>query len=159
VLAGEGSLRGAYEARARALGLEANVRFPGQVEDLGPLLTAADAVVMPSRWEGMPLVLLEALARGRPVVASAVGGTLEVVTDGEHARLVPPDDPQALATALEAFHRHPDAALRLGRRAAARVREDFTWPRVVEAFESVYDEALGLASFEPAAGDAGRGAR
>ena len=108
VLAGDGSLRGAFEARARALGLEASVHFPGQVEDLGPLLTAADAVVLPSRWEGLPLVLLEALARARPVVASAVGGVPEVVVDGEQARLVPPGDPQALAEVLEAFHRHPD---------------------------------------------------
>ena len=71
----------------------------------------------------------------------------EVVTDGEHVRLVPPDDPLALARALEDFHRHPNPALRLGRHAAARVRESYTWPRVVEAFESVYDEVLGLASF------------
>ena len=147
VLAGDGSLRGALEERVRSLGLGGNVRFLGQVEDLGPLLAAADAVVLPSRWEGMPLVLLEALVRARPVVASAVGGVTEVVTDGEHARLVPPDDPLALAQALEDFHRRPDPALRLGRRAAARVRESFTWPRVVEAFESVYDEVLGLASF------------
>ncbi len=159
-LAGEGSLRGALEQRARSLGIEANVRFLGQVEDLGPLLTAADAVVLPSRWEGMPLVLLEALARARPVVASAVGGVPEVVTDGEHARLVPPEDARALAEALEDFHRHPDPALRLGRHAAARVRESFTWPRVVEAFESVYDEVLGLASFaveDARTPDAGRG--
>jgi glycosyltransferase involved in cell wall biosynthesis len=153
VLAGEGTLRGAYEERARRLGLADRVHFLGQVDDLGPLLAAADAVVLPSRWEGMPLVLLEALARARPVVASAVGGVPEVVTDGEHARLVPPDDPGALAGALEGFHRHPDAALRLGRHAEARVLESFTWPRVVEAFESVYDEVLGLASF--ATGDAG----
>jgi len=114
VLAGDGSLRPALEQRARTLGLEANVRFAGQVEDLGPLLGAADVVALPSRWEGMPLVLLEALARGRPVVASAVGGVPEVVTDGEHARLVPPGDVAALATALETFHRHPDEALRMG---------------------------------------------
>jgi glycosyltransferase involved in cell wall biosynthesis len=131
VLAGEGSLRGALEESVGALGLGANVRFLGQVEDLGPLLAAADAVVLPSRWEGMPLVLLEALVRARPVVASGVGGVTEVVTDGEHARLVPPEDPLALAQVLEDFHRHPDPALRLGRRAAARVRESFTWPRVV----------------------------
>jgi len=151
VLAGEGSRRAALEEQARTLGLAGDLRFPGQVEDLGPLLAAADAVVLPSRWEGMPLVLLEALVRGRPVVASAVGGIAEVAEDGVHARLVPPADPAALAEALEAFHRQPDQALRLGRRGAAHVRESFTWPRVVEAFEAVYDEALGLASFAPEA--------
>jgi glycosyltransferase involved in cell wall biosynthesis len=100
LLAGDGSQRAALERRAAALGLGERVRFPGQVDDLGPLLAAADAVVMPSRWEGMPLVLLEALARARPVVASAVGGVPEVAVDGEHARLVPPGDADALAQAL-----------------------------------------------------------
>ena len=157
VLAGEGRQRAALEERARALGLEANVRFAGQVDDVGPLLAAADAVAMPSRWEGLPLVLLEALARGRPVVASAVGGVPEAVSDGEHARLVPPGDALALAGALEEFHRHPDAALRMGWRGAMRVRERYTWERVVETFEAVYDEALGLASF--AAGDGEPGER
>jgi glycosyltransferase involved in cell wall biosynthesis len=155
VLAGEGRLRGALEERARSLGLEANVRFTGQVDDLGPLLAAADAVALPSRWEGMPLVLLEALARGRPVVASAVGGVPEVVADEEHARLVPPGDVAALAAVLEAFHRHPDAALRMGWRGAMLVRENYTWSRVVERFESVYDEVLGLASFASGEPDGG----
>lgn len=159
VLAGEGRLRAALEERARHLGLEANVRFTGQVDDLGPLLAAADAVALPSRWEGMPLVLLEALARGRPVVASAVGGVPEVVTDEEHARLVPPGDVAALAAALEAFHRHPDAALRMGWRGAMLVREGYTWSRVVERFEAVYDEALGLASFAAEGPEAGAGVR
>jgi glycosyltransferase involved in cell wall biosynthesis len=129
------------------------------VDDLGPLLAAADAVALPSRWEGMPLVLLEALARGRPVVASAVGGVPEVVTDEEHARLVPPGDVAALAAALETFHRHPDAALRMGWRGAMLVRESYTWSRVVETFEAVYDEALGLASFASGGPDGGAGGR
>lgn len=150
VLAGEGSCRAALEARARERGLAESVRFPGQVEDLGPLLAAADAVALPSRWEGLPLVLLEALARGRPVVASAVGGVTEVAADGEHARLVPPGDAGALAAALEELHRGGDAVVRMARRGAARVRETYTWPRVVEAFEAVYDEAVGLARFAPA---------
>ena len=158
-LAGEGTLRASLEERTRALGLEGRVRFLGQVDELGPLLAAADAVVLPSRWEGLPLVLLEALARGRPVAASAVGGIPEVVADGEHARLVPPEDPRALADALEAFHVRPDAAFRLGRRGAARVRESYTWSRVVEAFEAVYDEVLGLASFALADRGGSRGGR
>jgi glycosyltransferase involved in cell wall biosynthesis len=158
-LAGEGTLRAAFEKRACGLGLEANVRFLGQVEDLGPLLAAADAVVLPSRWEGLPLVLLEALVRERPVVASAVGGVSEVVEDGEHGRLVPPGDARALADVLEFFHGHSDAALRLGRRGAARVRECYSWSRVVESFEAVYDELLGLASFSPEARRQPQGAR
>jgi glycosyltransferase involved in cell wall biosynthesis len=155
-LAGEGSLRGVLERRAAELGLGAKVRFLGQVETLGPLLMAADLVVLPSLWEGLPLTLLEAMARGRPVVASAVGGVPEVIDDGVHGRLVPPGDAAALALALEECHHKPDAARQLGARAADRVRREFTWARVVESFEAVYDDVLGLASFTPAAGTAER---
>jgi glycosyltransferase involved in cell wall biosynthesis len=155
-LAGEGSLRATLEAQAARLGIGARVRFLGQVEAIGPLLLAADAVAIPSRWEGLPLTLLEALVRGRPVVASAVGGIPELVEDGKTGRLVPADDAEALAEALEQFHRKPDAAMRLGRAGARRVRESHTWARVAEQFESVYDEVLGLASF--ASGSRTRGA-
>ncbi|MGH7741840.1 MAG: glycosyltransferase family 4 protein [Candidatus Eiseniibacteriota bacterium] len=147
LLAGEGANRGALEHQARELALADSVHFLGQVAAIGPLLLAADAVVLPSRLEGLPLTLLEALVRERPVIASAVGGIPEVITDGVHGRLVPAGDPAALAAALEAFHRHPDAARRLGLEGGRRVRDQFTWRRVAEQFEAVYDEVLGLASF------------
>ena len=149
-LAGEGSLRAALERSVAERGLADHVRFLGMVEEIGPLLSAADAVVMPSRWEGLPLTLLEALARGRPVVASAVGGIPEVIEDRVSGRLVPAGDVAALTEALEWLHRRADLAAALGREGAARVRESFTWERVVQAFEEVYDEVLGLASFAPA---------
>jgi glycosyltransferase involved in cell wall biosynthesis len=148
-LAGEGSLRSTLERRVEELGLGAKVRFLGQVEALGPLLMAADVVVLPSLWEGLPLSLLEAMARGRAVVASAVGGVPEVIDDRVHGRLVPAGDPHALAAALEDCHHRPDAARQLGVRASERVRREFTWGRVVEAFEAVYDDVFGLASFAP----------
>ncbi len=153
VFAGDGARREAFEARARELGLEPFTRFLGQLDDVGPLLLAADAVVMPSRWEGLPLVLLEALARGRPVVATPVGGIPEVLEDGVTGRLTAVEDAHALADALAAVHATPDAALRLGREGARLVAERYTWARTTEHFESLYDEALGLASFTPA--DAG----
>jgi len=149
-LAGEGSRRDALERRVAELGLSDRVRFLGMVEEIGPLLAAADAVVMPSRWEGLPLTLLEALVRGRPVVASAVGGIPEVIEDRVSGRLVPAGDVTALAETLEWLHRRADLATALGREGAARVRERFTWERVVESFEEVYDEVLCLASFAPA---------
>jgi glycosyltransferase involved in cell wall biosynthesis len=157
VLAGEGSLREPLERQVRDAGLADRVHFAGQVDPLGPLLAAADACLLPSLWEGLPLTLLEAMARGRPVVASRVGGIPEAVEDGVTGRLVPPGDPAALAAVLEDFHRRADAAARLGYAGAERVREAFTWPRVVEAFEEVYDEVLGLASMAPAGGDAAPG--
>jgi glycosyltransferase involved in cell wall biosynthesis len=150
-LAGDGSLRAPLEAMTRERGLEGRVRFMGRVESIGPLLLAADLCVLPSLWEGLPLTLLEAMARGRPVVASAVGGVPETLEDGVHGRLVPPGDAAALARALDELRQRPDAARQMGARAAERVRQRYTWSRVVESFEAVYDEVLGLASFSPAA--------
>lgn len=156
VMAGDGTLRRDLERRAAEAGLGARVRFPGQVEPIGPLLAAADAVVLPSLWEGLPLSLLESLVRARPVVASRVGGIPEAVEDGVSGRLVPAGDAAALAAVLEEFHRRPDPARRMGLEAAERARAEFTWPRVVETFEAVYDEVLGLASFSPGAAAPGR---
>lgn len=147
--AGEGSDRAALERQVTERKLHNQVQFVGQVEAIGPMLAAADAVVLPSLWEGLPLSLLEALVRGRPVIATAVGGIPEVVDHGRNGVLVPPRDAQALADALAAFHERPHASLEMGARAAAHVREHHTWDRVAQRFEAVYDEALGLATFVP----------
>lgn len=156
VVAGEGSRREALEQQASALGLGSRVQFVGQVEEPGPLLAAADGVIMPSRWEGLPLVLLEAMARARPVVATAVGGVPDVVRDGENGSLVPPGDVEALATALETLHRRTDRSLRLAREGQRTVREQFTWHAVADGFEAIYDEVLGLATVTPDAPRRGR---
>jgi glycosyltransferase involved in cell wall biosynthesis len=148
--AGEGSLRSAFQRRAAAHALGPSVRFLGRVDPLGPLLLAADACLIPSLSDGLPLSLLDSLARGRPVVASRVGGIPDVVEDGVSGRLVPAGDSVALANVLEDFHRRPDAARRLGLEGAERVHAHYTWEGVVEAFEAVYDEVMGLASFAPA---------
>ncbi len=160
VVAGEGSRRHWLEQQALSLGLSPRVQFVGQLEDVGGLLAAADAVLLPSRWEGLPLVLLEAMARGRPIVASAVGGMADALEDGVSGTLVPPGDVTALTAALEGLHKRGDRAWRLGRVAAQRVRERYTWHAVAEGFESVYDEVLGFATFargaEPPARGSGR---
>ncbi|HTR97557.1 MAG TPA: glycosyltransferase family 4 protein [Candidatus Acidoferrales bacterium] len=157
-VAGEGSLRAALEERARAAGLETRVRFLGRIEDIGPLLAAADAVVLPSLWEGLPLTLLEAMARNRPVIATRVGGVPEAIEDGIHGALVPPSDVAALADELERFHRRSERATRLGRAAGERARREYSWAAVAAGFETVYDEVLGLATFSPAGSErAGRG--
>lgn len=149
VVAGDGSRRSWLEQRSLSLGLAPRVQFVGQIEDVGGLLAAADAVLLPSRREGLPLVLLEAMARGRPVVATSVGGVADVVTDGANGTLVPPEDPAALAVALEQLQRKADRAWRMGRSAAETVREHYTWHAVVDGFESVYDEVLGFGTVTP----------
>ena len=149
VVAGEGSRRGWLEHKALSLGLSPRVQFVGRVEDVGALLAAADAVLLPSRWEGLPLVLLEAMVRARPVVATNVGGVSEAIEDGVTGSLVPPEDVGALADALELLQRRADRAVRMGRAAAEVARERYTWAAVIDAFESVYDEVLGLAGVTP----------
>src|SRR5439155_22764706 len=118
-------------------------------DGLGPLLAAADAVVFPVLEGPLPLTLLDAMARARAVVASAIDVVSDVVEDGIEGCLVPPGEPMALAQVLETLHRRPDAAARLGRAASARVWDLFTWDRIVEGYEDAYDEVLGLASFVP----------
>ena len=150
-VAGDGSRRGWLEQRALSLGLSPRVQFVGQLDDVGSLLAAADGVILPSRWEGLPLVLLEAMARGRPIVATAVGGVADALEDGVSGTLVPPNDVGALAAALEHLHRRADRAWRLGQVAAEVARDRFSWHAVVDEFESVYDEVLGLATVTPEA--------
>jgi len=159
VVAGDGTRRGWLEQRALSLGLSPRVQFVGQLDDVGPLLAAADGVVLPSRWEGLPLVLLEAMARGRPIVATAVGGVADALADGVTGTLVPPNDVGALSTALEHLHRRADRAWRLGQAAADVARDRYSWHAVVDEYESVYDEVLGLATVTPEGRSAARASR
>jgi glycosyltransferase involved in cell wall biosynthesis len=149
---GDGPLRPELERRAHALGLERQVRFLEVAEHLDALLAAADVVVFPVLEGPLPLTLLDAMARARPVAASAIPPVLDVIESGTDGTLVPAGEPLALAEALETFHRRPDAAIRMGRAAAHKMGETFAWDRVVAAYEDAYDEVLGLASFVPGNG-------
>jgi glycosyltransferase involved in cell wall biosynthesis len=100
VIMGEGPLRAAIERRAHELGVADRVILCGNRTDARAIMGAADVLVMPSRWEGLPLTLLEAMAAGTPVVATAVRGIRELVADGETALLVPPGDAAALGRAV-----------------------------------------------------------
>ncbi|MFN2471254.1 MAG: glycosyltransferase [Gaiellaceae bacterium] len=136
-LIGEGTLRAELERESSAMGVADRVIFGGLRADARAIMGAADAVVLPSRSEGLPLVALEALAAGTPLVATAVRGIRELVKDGETALLVAPDDPPALAAALgrvlgdETLAR--DLAAR-GLQLAARHTED----AMVESYLTLY---------------------
>lgn len=116
---GEGELQPALEAQARALGIADRVVFTGFVRDVAQALAALDLVVFPSLWEGTPLTAFEALAAGKPIVSTDADGLKDILTDGHDARLVPRRDAQALAEAIIALARDPEARARLG--ANARV--------------------------------------
>jgi len=141
VLVGDGPERQALEARARALGLGARLHFAGQrpAGEIPDWLNAFDALVLPSRSEGRPNVVLEAMSSGLPVVATRVGGTPELVRPGDTGWLVEPEDPAALAAALGELLGLAD----LGRGMGARgreviVSEGLTWEANARRTEELY---------------------
>ena len=99
-------------------------------------------MVRPSHLEGMPLTVLEAMASGLPVVATPVGGTPELVRDGETGYLVPVDDPEALAGAISSVLADPAKARDMGRRGRTTVEDGFGWDAVSDRTEAVYREVL-----------------
>ncbi len=109
VLVGEGPERRRLEARVGRLGLAGSVELAGALADPSTVLRSSDLFVLPSREEGMSVALLEAMALGIPSVASAIQGNLALMADGVHGRLVPPDDPSALARAILGHHADPRA--------------------------------------------------
>jgi glycosyltransferase involved in cell wall biosynthesis len=139
LLVGDGPLRPALTRRAGELGVRAC--FAGARADMADVLGCADVVVLASRSEGLPFTLLEAMALGKPVVATRVGGVPEVVEDGLSGRLVPPEDPAALASAVAAVLDAPDAVA-MGARGRARVQTAFTLDAMVRGIERVYATAL-----------------
>lgn len=138
LLAGDGSLREALQAQARARGAAGSVLFAGFRADVPRILDALDVLCLPSLYEGMPLTAIEAAAMARPVVATAVDGTPEVVRDGHTGRLVPPADPPALARALLDLLRDPEGARRMGRAGREWARAHFDLDRQVAATARVY---------------------
>jgi glycosyltransferase involved in cell wall biosynthesis len=145
VLVGEGLLRSALTTRAAALGIADRVRFAGRIEDVPPLLPAFDAVVQASLGEGLPNSVLEAAAAARPIVATAVGGTPEIILDGKTGLLVPPADPGALAAAVDRLIGDPGLASRLGAAARERVAATFSMDRFVSEFGDLYLELAARA--------------
>jgi glycosyltransferase involved in cell wall biosynthesis len=142
VLVGDGPLRQALEKRAAALGAVGAVRFPGHRTDARQLLDAADVFVLPSRHEGMPLVALEAMEAGLPVVATRVIGSEEVVVDGVTGALVRPGDPAALGAALGRLLADPGLRRRQGAAGRCRYLAGFTRARMAADTTAVYESTL-----------------
>jgi glycosyltransferase involved in cell wall biosynthesis len=140
LVVGDGPLRGELQQQARDLDLENSVIFTGRREDVPRLMAVLDVVALPSLWEGFGLVLLEAMAVARPIVASRVSAIPEIVVDGETGLLVPPRDVKALAAALIELLRNSQRAAEMGRRGRARLEQEFTVERMVAQTEAVYEQ-------------------
>ena len=117
------------------------MEFLGFRDDVPALLAQAAVVVVPSRSEGLGLSALEAMAAGKPVVASAVGGLREVVIHEETGLLVPPEDPAALAAALKSLLSAPERARKMGEAGRARVETEFDVEVMREKTRAVWEEA------------------
>jgi glycosyltransferase involved in cell wall biosynthesis len=137
LLAGDGELRAQTEALARELKIESRVTFLGRRSDMPETLGAADAFALGSRWEGNPLSVMEAMAAGKPVVATSVGAIPELVRHGTDGLLSAAGDVDGLAQSMVRI-RIDRAAAVMGRSAAARARERFGLPAMARAYSALY---------------------
>ena len=142
VMIGEGPLRGAAEALARELGIADRVLFPGWWDDVPGLLAATAVSVLSSRHEGLPCAVVESLAAGVPVVATAVDGTPEVIRPGVNGELVPPGDPEALARAVADLLDDDERRARMAA-AATEGLDDFDLDHMVRDLEELYRWLVG----------------
>jgi len=143
LLVGQGSLMEEVKKLASELKLEDKVRFLGVRRDVPDLMNAADAYVMSSAWEGMPIVLLEAGACGLPVVATDVGGNSEVVLNGKTGFIAPPRNPEALSQAMEKMMALPkEKRLEMGEAGRAYIEAKYSLEHVVDQWEALYMELL-----------------
>jgi glycosyltransferase involved in cell wall biosynthesis len=143
LILGDGDQREALEQQSCALGIEQSVMFRGAVSDTVPYLRAADVFALPSRTKGLPVVLLEAMACGLPICATAAGGTPEVLTDGVTGRLVPSERPNTFGDALAALLQQGDSArISLGTAARAHVQERFSLDAMAEKTLRLYNQLL-----------------
>jgi glycosyltransferase involved in cell wall biosynthesis len=148
-IAGQGRRRAGLEAEVARLGLDEQVRFLGFVTDTAEFLAGVDLLVMPSLQEGLGVAALEAMAAGRPVVASRVGGLAESVLDGTTGLLVPPRDPAALAEAIAQLASSQALAQAMGKQGRDRVRREFSLENMAGQNESYYYELVQRPAYDP----------
>jgi glycosyltransferase involved in cell wall biosynthesis len=139
-VAGEGELRPKLETQIAATGLGGRFLLRGQVQDIPAFLATLDVAVLASHAEGMPNAVLEYMAAGRPIVATAVGATSELIGNGEQGLLVPPGDPAALAGGITRLVDDAALAQRLGEAARQRAWQHYSREAMVRRFEEMYEQ-------------------
>jgi glycosyltransferase involved in cell wall biosynthesis len=142
LVVGDGPLRADLETWSRSRGLQERVFFLGVRDDVQRILLRSDVVCLTSDAEALPMSLLEAMALGRPVVSTLVGGVGELVCDGVEGRTVPCRDEQALAAAVISMLEDEAARRRFGEFGRRRVAENFTLERMVEAYEALFEDLI-----------------
>ncbi len=142
LIVGEGPQRQRLESQIERFGLDDYVHLIGRQPDTAPLLRAADLFVLSSRWEGMPNVLLEAMAAGLPCVATNVEGVAELVTHERTGLCVNPESNGSLSGAIERLLIESTLATKIAAAGQARVREAFSWEQTIIGFEAVWNKQL-----------------
>jgi len=142
VLVGDGPLRSHYEEVARDLNIKRDVYFLGKRTDVPTIISNLDVSVLSSTNEGFSNVIMESMAAGKPVVATNVGGSREMVTDGVTGYLVPPADSQSMAGAIINLLQNPDKAMAMGSAGREVVKERFTVETMVKKYEELYFSLL-----------------
>ena len=142
LIAGEGAQKELLQRQIVSAALEKTVRLLGFRSDVMALIRAADLFVLPSLAEPFGLVLLEAMALGKPVIATRAGGPMEIVVEGQTGLLTPPSDPTALARNIQHLLGEPNLLQTMGRNGRERFRERFTSERMGQAMRAVYEDAL-----------------
>ena len=150
-IVGEGEYRASYEEIARSHGMQSYVTFAGYRSDIARCLAAMDVFVLASRFEPFGLVLAEAMASQRPIVATHVGGIPEVLEDGVSGTLVPPEDGKALAAAVLSYLAQPQLASRHAQAGQARAKRRFSIERLMFDMEALYAEAYAATQKRPSA--------
>ncbi len=143
-IAGDGPQMATLKAMAEEYGVNGRIHFAGWLssEQLKEQYSAANVFLFPSRHEGMPNAVLEAMASGLPVIATRIAGNEELVVDGETGRLVPTEDVQSLQESLRPFLADAQMREQMGRAARQRVESSFSWNRVAEQYELILEKAM-----------------
>lgn len=142
LLAGDGPEEQMLREKASALGIANRVTFSGYVGDTRLVYLAADVLLMPSRYEGLPMTLLEAMAMGLPVVASKLDGIAEVISDGAEGFLSPSDDAALFVERTTALLADAELSSRISQNARAKIEAHFSVERMTSAVEDIYDRFL-----------------
>ncbi len=143
LLVGQGELAQALKAEVVKRNLDAHVRFLGFRSDVPALLSLFDVFVVPSLSEGLSMALLEAMAAGKPVVATKVGGNSELVLDGDTGFLIDAESPESISNRVVQVLRDKVRAVRMGDRGRRRVLDKFSFRAMVDRYQSYYEQATG----------------
>jgi glycosyltransferase involved in cell wall biosynthesis len=142
LIVGDGPYLEELKKESKKAGVEEHVRFLGRRSDIPDILAVSEVFAFPSLYEGLPMVVLEAMATKRPVVASNIPGTTELISDGEDGYLVPVKDEISLAEKIDKLLSDPDLANSMGEHAGSKVQERFTVKKMVENVQALYQSIL-----------------